>query len=335
MKLVIDENVAFADAYFASFGHIVRVCGRQMAAADVQDADVLIVRSVTQVNAALLSGSRVRFVGSCTIGFDHMDIAWLEQHNIAWACAPGCNASAVVEYVLAALHALSVPLDAGSRIGVIGCGNVGGALLRTLQAAGVPCCGYDPFLKETDLPLVDLATALACDAVCLHTPLTTTGPYPTFHMLDAAALAGLKPGAVLLNAGRGAVIDNTALLHHLRDHTLRVVLDVWENEPAINEQLLHAVNIGTPHIAGYSAEGKCRGTLQVYQALCTFLGVPETPVAVALKGEILPYDIAVDDGVFRAMWLQEGAAGFDRMRKQYVARREGATVSAVFGTSPD
>lgn len=330
MKIIVDENIAFAREYFAPFGELVFRAGRAITADDVRDADILLVRSVTPVNAALLAGSRVRFVGSCTIGMDHVDTAWLDANGIRHACAPGCNARGVVEYVLSALLALQVPLDGSKAIGVVGCGNVGGNLLRTLRGAAVPCCGYDPFLEGSDLPLADLDTVLGCDVICLHTPLTHTGPYPTFHLFDDAMIARLKPGTVLLNAGRGAVIDNTALLARLQDkNDLRVVLDVWENEPAINVGLLAAVAIGTPHIAGYSAEGKWRGTHRVYQAVCSFLGQPEQDVPITLAGNIVPYNVLDDDRALREQFAIDGAVAFDRLRKHYVPRREGGFVTRL------
>lgn len=322
MRIVADENIAFAREFFAPLGELVLLPGRLITAADIAAADVLLVRSVTPVNAALLADSRVRFVGSCTIGTDHVDTAWLDAHSIAFAHAPGCNARAVVEYVLSSLLALGVDMLA-SRIGVVGCGNVGGQLLRCLQQAGAQVVGCDPFLKDTALPLVPFEQVLTREVICLHTPLTRSGPHPTFHLFDEAVIASLSPGTVLLNAGRGAVIDNAALLRRLQQRSdLRVVLDVWENEPAIDGGLLDQVAIGTPHIAGYSAEGKLRGTRMVYEALCRFLGVDPADVAVGLAGIVEPYDVGVDDAALRQAYPASGAQGFDRLRRDYRARRE-------------
>lgn len=322
MKIVADENVAFASEIFAGLGELVLVPGRSISRADVQDADILLVRSVTAVNPALLAGSRVRFVGSCTIGTDHVDTAWLAQHGIAFAWAPGCNARAVVEYVLSSLLALQVDI-AVSRIGIVGCGNVGGRLLRCLQQAGAQVSVFDPFLDDPSLPQVGFADILQCDVICLHTPLTKSGPHPTYHMFGADVIARLRPGTVLLNAGRGAVIDNVALLRRLQQRNdLRVVLDVWENEPAIDAALLERVAIGTPHIAGYSAEGKWRGTEMVYEALCRFLGQTVQPLSVSLEGAVEPYAVQADDAALRAQFPTGGAAAFDRLRRDYRHRRE-------------
>lgn len=323
MRIVADENIAFAAECFGPLGELVLLPGRAISRPDLEQADILLVRSVTPVNRALLEETRVQFVGSCTIGTDHVDTAWLAQHNIAFAHAPGCNARAVVEYVLSALLALRVDFLDGRRIGIAGCGNVGSRLLRCLQQAGANVCAYDPFLDDASLPLVDFDSLLQCEVICLHTPLTRSGAYPTLHLFDATVIARLRPGTVLLNAGRGAVIDNAALLQRLlQQHDLQVVLDVWENEPAIDVALLEQIAIGTPHIAGYSAEGKWRGTEMVYEALCRHLGRDALPVPVKLAGDIVPYDVRLDDAALRARFPVEGAAAFDGLRKHYVPRRE-------------
>lgn len=327
MKIVADENIAYAAHFFAPLGELVLLPGRAIRRVDVQDADILLVRSVTSVSRDLLEGTAVRFVGSCTIGTDHIDSIYLQKNNIRFAYAPGCNARAVVEYVLSALSTLKVNIAAGEKIGIVGCGNVGGHLLRCLQAVGANVVGCDPFLVGTALPLVSFEKILACDVICVHTPLTKTGLHPTFHLFDEEVINSLKPGTVLLNAGRGAVVDNDALLRRLqKQNDLRVVLDVWENEPAINPDLLKCVAIGTPHIAGYSAEGKLRGTEMVYDVLCDFLGLNKTATPVSLEGEVTPYAIAADAAALRELYPVDGALAFDRLRKYYIPRRESPVV---------
>ncbi|HRF88536.1 MAG TPA: 4-phosphoerythronate dehydrogenase [Pseudomonadales bacterium] len=322
MKIVADENIAYAKHFFAELGELVLMAGRSITTADVRDADVLLVRSVTLVNRALLAGSAVKFVGSCTIGTDHVDQNYLTEAGIHFAFAPGCNAQAVVEYVWAALQGLAVDVTA-ARVGVVGCGNVGGRLLRALHNKKVNAVGNDPFLSYEDFPLVDLNAIMQCDVICLHTPLTKIGAHPTIHLFDQSRINQLKAGAVLLNAGRGAVIDNAALLQRLEQkQDLQVVLDVWENEPAIDGNLLAQVAIGTPHIAGYSAEGKLRGTEMVYEALCAFLQQPQRVAPVALTGVVEPYDIFADDAALREQYPVDGALAFDRLRKFYQPRRE-------------
>src|SRR5690606_29332386 len=190
--------------WFSSLGEVRTLAGRSMAAADVADADILLVRSVTPVNAALLSGSRVCFVGTATIGTDHLDIEYLQRANIGYANAPGSNAQSVVDYVLSALAAeeglLARLLSGQARVGVVGLGNVGGRLLRRLQALGIDAVGFDPYVTAPDLPQNTLEAVLGCEVVCLHTPLTRVGAHPTWHLLDEARLRALRSGAVLLNA---------------------------------------------------------------------------------------------------------------------------------------
>jgi len=274
--------------------------GRSMGAADVVDADVLLVRSVTQVNAALLAGSRVRFVGTCTIGTDHLDKTFLDQQGICWSSAPGCNANSVTEFVLSCLACMQ-PQWLQSSVGIIGCGNVGGRLYRCLTALGVACKVYDPFLTIESIPdLCSLDEVLGCDVVCVHAPLTTDTKHPSFHLLGAEQLKRLKPDAVLISAGRGAVVDNQALSQLLDERSdLHVALDVWEPEPLLDLGLLHKVDLASPHIAGYSYDGKVLGTAMVYQALCEYLQCPDTiKLDELLEGQLT--ELTVSDGELQA-----------------------------------
>ena len=279
MLIIADENMPFVREWFAPFGTVRTLPGRALTADQVRDADALLVRSVTRVNRELLQGSRVRFVGSATSGIEHVDADYLRAQGIGCASAPGCNATAVVEYVLSCLCALDGVLEkllAGGVVGIIGLGNVGARLTQRLQALGIHCVGYDPFLTpQSGLPLCDLDTVLNADVVCCHTPLTATGAYPTRHLLDIERLRRLRKDAVLINAGRGAVVDNAALLDLLRERDdVRAVLDVWESEPAIELALLDAVTLATPHIAGYSWDGKVAGTRAVLDSFCGFFHLP-------------------------------------------------------------
>lgn len=339
MKIVADDNMPLVRELFSPYGEVVTCPGRELTAAHLVDADVLLVRSVTPVNAALLKDSPVQFVGSATIGIDHVDINYLASRNIQFASAPGCNANAVVQYVLSALCRLR-PDWLGETVGIVGCGNVGGRLYRTLRKLGVDCRCYDPFLNtETIGGLTTFERVLEADILCLHTPLTGDGPHPTHHLLDETVLMNFAPGGLLLNAGRGAVVDNAALLRLNRGQQWQVVLDVWESEPAISLPLLEQVSVGTPHIAGYSEDGRLNGTRMVCEAFCQWLGQPSPaksgrnePVqwlrATSLAEAVLAvYDIAGDDRRMREVLLSAGDAevagmGFDRLRKTYPARRE-------------
>jgi len=337
MKIVADENMPLVREFFAPYGEVVTYPGRELHAVQVKDADVLLVRSVTRVNSALLEGSSVRFVGSATIGIDHIDQHYLANRNIAFASAPGCNADAVVQYVLSALFRVR-PDWLRQTVGIIGCGNVGGRLYRTLKALGVPCRCYDPFLSVEQIPdLCSFDEVLEASILCLHTPLTTAGPHPTYHLLDEQALRRFSPGCLLLNAGRGAVVDNAALLRLMPEQAWQVVLDVWENEPEISLPLLEQVNIGTPHIAGYSWDGKVNGTRMVRDAFCRWLGrpVPEQQEpkemielikrASLAKAVLAVYDVAEDDRKMRETLLADvgaSAVAFDQLRKDYPQRLE-------------
>lgn len=354
MYIVADENIALLSEFFASLGELKRCAGRQMSAEMLKEADVLLVRSVSSVNANLLQGSKVRFVGSATIGDDHLDKEWLMAQHIAVHTAPACNAKSVVEYVFAALAQLSQQKElslSNKVLGVVGLGNVGSLLARFAQALGFEVVGYDPFTQHIDIKQIELTDLLAqADIVSLHTPLTTSGPYPTQHLLNKETLNYLKKGAILLNTGRGAVIDNQALLAFMAKNSCYlsgVMLDVWESEPLVNVALAQKVDIATPHIAGYSLEGKWRGTEMIYQALCHFYKItaqhqlsdflPNTTQNLPwpdlenawqnyahLLGQIYP--ISQDDALFRqSLTLADDAtraAAFDALRKNYWHRRE-------------
>ena len=331
---------------FAEFGDIELMAGRDIQRRQLLNADVLLVRSVTRVDQALLEGTSVAFVGSATIGTDHIDLEYLHQAGIQFAHAPGCNAEAVVQYDLSVMSYLE-PEWQGKTLGIIGCGNVGGRLYRRMRDLGIRCKVYDPFLSESDIPdLTDLGEVLACDIICVHTPLTTGGTFPTYHMLDLSRLQQIGAEALVINAGRGPVLDNQALLQLYRAGSqLRVALDVWESEPGIDTELLNYVSLATPHIAGYSLEGKVNGTYRVFEAFKQWAGIEvenlsepvrEEPLllqAASLNGAILEcYDVSQDHRrMIQAMSevLSETEADaekvvkrFDQLRRDYPVRRE-------------
>jgi erythronate-4-phosphate dehydrogenase len=348
MKILADENMPMVAELFASHGEVHLMPGRLISPDQVADTDILLVRSVTPVNQQLLANSRVRFVGSATIGSDHLDLNWLAQQGIAVASAPGCNAAAVGDYVVAALSACE-PNWQRKTIAIVGCGNTGGGLYGRLKALGVECRCFDPFLSRQQIPdLTSFDAVLEADIVCLHTPLTRRGLHPTWHLFDDEVLGRLVGNALLLNAGRGEVIDNRALLARLERGQLRAILDVWEGEPDIDLALLERVVLGTPHIAGYSLEGRLRGTLMVYNAFCRWSGndgsldldsVLERMGggagqcgSVELNGNsTLPsvvlsaYDPRRDHHHMAAAFATSGASTkgvFDHLRKTYPPRRE-------------
>lgn len=353
MRIVADENIPLLDEFFAGFGEIRRLPGRGIDAAAVADADLLLVRSVTQVDRALLDGSAVKFVGTCTIGTDHLDLDYFQQAGITWASAPGCNARGVVDYVLGSLLVLAEQqgVDLATRTyGVIGAGQVGSRLLKVLRGLGWRVLVCDPPRQAAEGgDFVSLQQVLEqCDVVSLHTPLERLGEHPTYHLFDAARLAALKPDSWLINASRGAVVDNQALRELLTQRSdLQVVLDVWEGEPQADVELTALCRIATPHIAGYSLDGKLRGTAQIYQALCQHLGVaPSVELAQLMPAPWLSdltidasadpawalasicravYDPRRDDADFRRSLQGDAAtrrAAFDGLRKHYPMRRE-------------
>ena len=354
MRIVADVNIPFVRECFSPAGHVEVLGGRDITPSVVAQADALLVRSITPVNEKLLAGSRVRFVATATIGFDHVDRSYLERNNIGFASAPGSNANSAAEYVVAAL--LEVGRRRGLRlegrsIGVIGVGNVGSRVVRKCEALGMRVLQNDPPLhRQTGDPrYVPIEALYGCDFITLHTPLLREGMDKTFHLAGDAFFSSLRQGAVFLNASRGAVTDTQALKAALRTAYLRAaVLDVWEGEPCIDTELLAMVDLGTPHIAGYSYDGKIAGTIMIYRAFCKYFGLPakfdasdflpppevprlEMRTGDATDEELLAhaveqiYSIRRDDRDLRRIVDQpqeNQGRFFDSLRKGYPIRRE-------------
>lgn len=353
MHILADENIPLLDAFFGPHATLERLPGRAFDRAAVSRADALLVRSITRVDEALLKDSPVRFVGTCTIGTDHLDLDYLDRSGIRWSNAPGCNARGVVDWVLGALLALAdgTGADLAQRTyGIVGAGQVGGRLAEVLRGLGWPVLVFDPprqVAEQGDFHHLDELIE-RCDVLCLHTPLIRDGDHRTLHLFDAARLASLRPGTWLLNACRGEVVDNAALRAHLESGAeLAVALDVWEGEPGIDPELATLCQIATPHIAGHSLEGKWRGTAQIYQAFCAWAGITprltlaellppqqlerlvfgkEVPEATAFKRVCRAvYDPRDDDAALRATLCLPALAraqAFDALRKGYPMRRE-------------
>ncbi|HEY9035351.1 MAG TPA: 4-phosphoerythronate dehydrogenase [Pseudomonadales bacterium] len=342
MKIIADSALAGVTAAFARFGDVRVLPGRAIDAAAVADANVLLVRSITPVTASLIAGSRLQFVATATSGFDHLDTAALEAAGIHWAHAPGCNAVAVAEYVAGALLQLSQRTGqslAGKGIGVMGLGQTGRRVASIASLLGMEVRWFDPLVASADPRWQRLAHAddlLHEPVISLHVPLVASGEHATQHWLNARRLSCLKPDAWLINACRGAVVDNRALLAHLNQQpAMHAVLDVWEGEPKPNGELLAKVAIGTPHIAGYSQAGKQRGLQMIYEAFCEWQGVkpiwqpPVLPQAgtlhcVSVADAIAQAsDITVLDAQFRAaMQGPDIAQAFDACRQRAAARPE-------------
>ncbi len=376
MKIVCCANMPYAKEAFSTLGETLVKDGRKITADDVRDADILAIRSTTMANKALLKGSRVKFVGTATIGTDHMDTAWFDSAGIKWCYAAGCNANSVSEYLTSALlcladrHNLTLK---GRTIGVIGVGNVGGLVVKKAETLGMKVRKNDPPRQRSEVRgqrseirgqregekegwtgLDELLPE--ADVVTLHVPLTKTGQDATFHMADEKFFAKMKPGCIFINCARGAVVETDVLLKAMdKGIVSHTVIDTWEGEPKYRQDLLDRVDLGTPHIAGHSFEGKVMGTVMVYEEVCRFLGVkptwtiegrwppplvPEVNVDATGKRdekvlwEIVRsvYDIQADD---RRMRDREHstldtrhptssalAAHFDRLRREYPMRRE-------------
>jgi erythronate-4-phosphate dehydrogenase len=355
MLVVADESIPYVREVFATLAGVdeVRtVAGREMSAESVRDAELLLVRSATKVGRDLLDGSRVRFVGTATIGTDHADLDWLRSKGIAFASAPGSNARSVAEYVAAALLVLEsrgLTRLGGATLGVVGVGEVGSRVVKVAEALGMKTLLNDPPRARREGPgegpgaFVPLdQVAGKSDVVTFHVPLERTGPDPTFHLVDARFLAELRRGVVVMNSSRGAVADTAALADARRNGRLgALVMDVWENEPAISRELLDLTGVATPHVAGYSFDGKVAGTRMVYEAACRFLGeAPAWPDDLPPRADLVArlerpsvldavrasYDVEADDARMRealtAGSAAERAAAFDGLRRTYPVRRE-------------
>ena len=341
MKIVCDNKVRFLDGVFNNIADIEFVAGREISADTVKDADALIVRTRTICNEQLLKGSNVKFIGTATIGYDHIDTQYCEQNNIFWTNAPGCNSGSVCQYIASVLVCLSSHFGYDLKtktLGVIGAGHVGAKVVNAARLMGMKVLVNDPPLQlsgNKDFEFCTLDYLLQhSDIVDIHVPYSTSGEFATHHLCDKVFLAKMKPGAVVINSSRGAVADNAAVLDALEINKIATaVLDVWEGEPDINLQLLDKVFIGTPHIAGYSVDGKANATMQIVRSLSKFfnLGLDLwTPDTRQYQGVCLDY-ANVDDPksvlhsynvMYDSIKLKSSPDKFEYFRENYPVRRE-------------
>jgi erythronate-4-phosphate dehydrogenase len=353
MKIFIDNNIPYGKHFFADYGELTFFSGRDVTAEELAEADVLLVRSITKVNESLLHLNKtIKFVGTATIGTDHIDQVYLKSRGIIFSSAPGCNKISVAEYILSSLLVCAEKKQfhlKDKTVAIVGAGNTGSAVLQRLDALGVSCKLYDPPLQIAGdkREFCTFEEVLDADIITLHVPKTTVGLYPTVHMFNDVVLQKLNTDQILINASRGEVIDNMALLKLAKQNAIpELVLDVWENEPNINRELLPFVEIATPHIAGYSLDGKVRGTEMLYQAFCLHFdknvchaaqdfiaqaAIKDITITQPLDQALfkslqhLIFDVRRDDALFRQMIDQEN--GFDTMRKTYQERRELSTLT--------
>ncbi|MBR5075894.1 MAG: 4-phosphoerythronate dehydrogenase PdxB [Bacteroidales bacterium] len=360
MKIVCDNKIPFLRGVFEPYSEVVYLPGADTTPAVVRDADAIVTRTRTRCDAALLAGSSVKVVASATIGYDHIDTAWCGEHGIVWRNAPGCNSGSVKQYVgavlcaLARRHALSLE---GMTLGVVGVGNVGSKVAETAETLGMKVLLCDPprARREGPYAFVSLDELVAeSDIVTLHVPLTREGEDATWHLFDARRLASMRPSQILVNTSRGPVVDAAALKAALQAGNLRAaVLDVWEGEPEPDRELMELLDIATPHIAGYSADGKANGTMMSVRTVASVLGLPLTewrpegipapaqPLEFTLDAsgkslqEVLSeallytYDILADDRALRAH-----PECFEQLRGDYPVRREPSAFTVRLQGSP-
>ena len=348
MKIVCDDKIPFLRGVLEPFAQVVYLPGKQTTAEVVRDADAIITRTRTKCDAALLEGSRVKVIATATIGFDHIDTAWCEAHGIQWYNAPGCNSWSVKQYISSVLVSLAARrgLDLTKMtLGVVGVGNVGSKVAEAASLLGMKVLLNDPPRSRAEGPegFVSLDELMErADIVTLHVPLTKEGEDATWHLFDAARIARLRPDQFLFNSSRGPVVDNAALRDALKAKALRgAVLDVWEGEPDIDRELMGLLDFSTPHIAGYSADGKANGTTMSVRAVASVLGLPlldwtasgvpapaqslcfsidaagKTDAQVLAEAILHTYEVQRDTDALRA-----APELFEKLRGDYPVRRE-------------
>lgn len=347
MKIIIDDKILYIRGILEPYASVTYLPGAAIDNFAVRDADALIIRTRTNCNENLLKGSKVRFIATATIGFDHIDTHYCKQAGIVWSNAPGCNAASVMQWVASSLlwfkstHGFSFT---DKTLGIVGYGNVGRKVARLAEALGMNVVINDPPVARDVSPcgLISLEGLIReADIISLHVPLNLSGIDKTFHLFDHSIFDRVRKGVILLNSSRGEVVETVALKHAIRSGTiLGTALDVWENEPEIDTELLSMVNIATPHIAGYAADGKANATRMAVQAVCRFFGlsencwispdidypgpqsfsvdVNETSLANALKQLIeQTYDVVADGQRLKANPLM-----FEQLRSDYILRRD-------------
>jgi erythronate-4-phosphate dehydrogenase len=356
MKIVIDDKIPFIRDAFEPYAEVVYCPGRDIDSLMVKDADALIVRTRTKCNKALLDGSRVKIVASATIGYDHIDTFWCENNGIRWVNAPGCNSGSVMQYITASLFFLSskYSLDLRSMtLGVVGVGNVGSKVVAAAKAIGMKVLQNDPPRKrrENISSFISLDKLLAqSDIVTIHVPYTKDGHDKTHYLLNSENLYKMKEGSFLINSSRGEVVDNSALRKAVeKDYLAGTILDVWEGEPDADRKLIALAEISTPHIAGYSVDGKANGTMKAVHEVSATLGLPlgdwrpsSLPEPAAPFIDLLPfsrthssvetvglavkatYPIEKDNNEFK-----KNPEKFESLRDNYWKRREFSSFTAL------
>jgi len=346
MKIVADDKIPFLKGVFEHIAEIKYLSGSSIKKKDILDADALIIRTRTKCNKELLAGTSVKFIATATVGFDHLDFLWLEQAGIKWSNAYGCNSGAVCQYIAAILSLLIKEgiNPANKTIGIVGVGMVGSKVEKLAKTLGFNVLLNDPprARKESNSSFVDLQTILKqSDIITFHTPLNFEGIDATYHLFDIDSLDFLKPNSIIINTSRGDIVSSQALLKGIESGKIsKITIDVWENEPDISIELLQKVWIATPHIAGYSFDGKVNGTAMSVQAISRFFNlgldnwypdslpipnnniirIDETnkqPFEIAAEAILQTYDIVQDDKCLRA-----NPEYFKKLQDNYLLRKE-------------
>lgn len=348
MKIVCDNKIPFLKGALEPYAEVVYLPGKDTTAEDVRDADAIITRTRTKCCESLLKGSSVRMIATATIGFDHIDTEWCERNGIGWTNAPGCNSWSVRQYIASLL--VTMARDFGfncsdKTLGVIGVGNVGGKVAEIARTLGFKVLLNDPprARKEGPDAFVSLDEIIrSADIITCHVPLQREGEDATWHLFDEERIARLRPDQILINSSRGEVVDNLALKKALQAKSLKAAsLDVWENEPDFDTELQELLFTGTPHIAGYSLDGKANGTWMSVQAVAEALDLPcrdwrvkEIPLPaqpvefkldaagksfqqVMTEAILYTYNILDDD-----RRLRQSPSTFEAQRSDYPVRRE-------------
>lgn len=349
IRIVADAHIPFLRGVLEPYADVRYLPAAEIRRESIQGSAALLIRTRTKCDAWLLDGSRIVFIGTATIGHDHIDTAYCEANRIRWVHAPGCNASSVAQYIASALLTMARKkgLDlARMTIGIVGVGHVGGKVAGLARSLGMRVLLNDPprMRAEGRSGFVDLDALLSeSDLITFHVPLTREGVDATYHLADERLFARLKQGTFLLNTSRGPVVASRALKAAIRTGVIGTcVLDVWENEPDVDPELVDMVDLATPHIAGYSADGKANGTATCVRAISSFfhwggtqdwypseIPPPDRPRELVLDGGgktlqevvseavLAAYTVAEDDDRFR-----RSVGLFEKLRNEYPVRRE-------------
>lgn len=339
MKIVIDDKIPYIRKTISEItDDTVYIKGSEICANDVHDADAMIVRTRTKCNEALLKGSKVRFIATATIGFDHIDTEYLQRAGIKWINCPGCNSGSVAQYLRSTFILLCREkniIPEKSTVGIVGYGHVGKKVAAEARAMGFRVLVCDPPLQDSDNTSEDFVNMQTIesesDIITFHVPFTKTGKYPTYHIADKAFFNRLTRRPIIINTSRGGVVDNDALLTAMETGQVKdAVIDTWENEPDISLPLLNKVYIGTPHIAGYSADGKTNADNMVIDGLCHFFGIenhwhispPHLPADFKLEGSEDDKKLQLYNPLNDSRLLKSAPERFEELRGNYPLRRE-------------